>query len=407
MTVPAGTPSDRAAQPPERGATRQPAEGAATRPPAALSAAAFVSSLDRFAVSPLLVVIAADLGVTLAQTVAIASRYFLAYGLLQPLWGIVSDRYGRVRLLRGALLGAAAAAVASAFAPTLGALVAARLVTGGLFGAVVPTSLTYVGDTVAPARRQAALTDLMAAIAAGTAVATAVAGLLSHAIGWRGVFALPAAAALACWWGLRSTDEPALPAPGRLLDPVRRALTDPWALLVYALVFVEGAILLGPLTLLAPALQSRGVEAGAAGLATATYGVGVWVFARLVRRLSGHWPTWRLMAVGGAAMAVGYALVAAWVSVPTVIATAVLLGVGWAFLHSSLQTWATGVVPSARGTVVAFFAAALFVGSSLSTSTAGPFADRGQWGIVFGVASAAAVPLTIAAVGGRRRYPRT
>jgi MFS family permease len=138
VTVPAGTPSDRAAQPPERGATRQPAEGAATRPPAALSAAAFVSSLDRFAVSPLLVVIAADLGVTLAQTVAIASGYFLAYGLLQPVWGIVSDRYGRVRLLRGALLGAAAAAVASAFAPTLGALVAARLVTGGLFGASSP-----------------------------------------------------------------------------------------------------------------------------------------------------------------------------------------------------------------------------------------------------------------------------
>ena len=377
----------------------------AARPPSALSAAAFTSSLDRFAVSPVLVGIAADLGASLAATVPIASGYFLSYGLLQPVWGILSDRYGRVRLLRGALLAAALASVCSALAPSLPTLIAGRVVAGGLYGAIVPTSLTYVGDTVAPSRRQGALTDLMAAIAAGTAVATALAGALSHVIGWRGVFLLPGAAALACWWGARGLPEPPLPEAGHVLGPVRRALAAPWALLVYALAFVEGAILLGPLTLLAPALQDRGVGAAVAGLATAAYGVGVWVFARVVRGLSRTWPTWRLMLVGGSAMGVGYAVVTAYVAIPTVVVTTVLLGAGWAFLHSSLQTWATSVVPAARGTVVAFFAASLFVGSSLSTATAGPYADRGQWPVVFGVAAVVAVPLTAVAVLARRRAP--
>lgn len=253
-------------------------------------------------------------------------------------------------------------------------------------------------------RRQAALTDLMAAIAVGTAVATALAGVLSHAVGWRLVFAVPAVAALACLWGTRSTAEPQLPPPRHLLAPVRRALGAPWALLVFALAFVEGAVLLGPLTYLAPALQSRGVEASWAGLAAAAYGVGVGTFARVVRRLSATWPTWRLMAVGGCAMATGLAVVAAYRSVAGVVATALLLGAGWAFLHSSLQTWATGVVPAARGTVVALFAASLFVGSSVATAVAGPAADAGRWSVVFGVAAVVAVPLTVVAVAARRRY---
>ena len=59
-----------------------------------LQATGFVSTLDRFAMPPMLVVIAHDLGVPLADVVRAAGAYFLAYGLSQPLWGIVSDRLG-------------------------------------------------------------------------------------------------------------------------------------------------------------------------------------------------------------------------------------------------------------------------------------------------------------------------
>ena len=33
-----------------------------------------------------------------------AGAYFLAYGLMQPVWGTVSDRLGRVRTMRLTLL---------------------------------------------------------------------------------------------------------------------------------------------------------------------------------------------------------------------------------------------------------------------------------------------------------------
>ncbi|MEU8249624.1 MFS transporter [Nonomuraea sp. NPDC048916] len=374
------------------------------RPPLALSVASFVSSFDRFAVSPMLVLIALDLRVPLAAAVAAASGYFLAYGLSQPLWGVLSDRFGRVPVMRAALLGAAVAGIVSALMPALGALIAARIVAGACFGAVIPTSLTYVGDTVEPSIRQRALTDLMGATALGTAAATGLGGVLSDLVDWRLVFTVPAVLALACVIWLRWVPEPPRGPSGRLGTHVGAVLRHRWALLVFALAFGEGAVLLGVMPFLAPALQHDGVTAAVAGLATAVYGVGLWLLTRLVKRLSRSWPAPVLIAVGGTQLCAGYALVAAHVGLTTVMVAALLFGGGWSFMHSSLQTWVTSVTPQARGTSVAFFAAALFVGSAVSSWAGGPLAGNGSYPLLFGVAAAVALPLTVVAAVGRHRY---
>src|ERR687897_3894437 len=60
-----------------------------------LQLAAFFSSFDRFVVAPMLVTIAAALGASLAKTTATASLYYLLYGGMQPVWGVLSGRLGR------------------------------------------------------------------------------------------------------------------------------------------------------------------------------------------------------------------------------------------------------------------------------------------------------------------------
>ncbi len=374
------------------------------RPPRVVSAAALVSSFDRFAVSPLLVPIAASLGVGLAQALAVASSYYLAYGLSQPLWGALSDRFGRVRLMRLALLASAVAGVASAAAPGLGWLIAARVLTGAFFGAIVPTSLTYVGDTVPVSHRQSALADLMAAIAIGTATATAVAGLVVQVADWRLVFAATAVPAACCAVAMRRLPEPRREPPGGVLATLAGSLADRWVLAVITLAFVEGAVVLGVLTLLAPALQARGVGAGAAGVAITAYGVSVVVSTRVLRAVSGRLPMPLLLTIGGLAAAGGYAVLIASVGVVTVVAAAGCLGVTWAFMHSSLQTWITTVRPQARGTVVSLFAGALFAGSAAGAWLAGILAAEGRWSLLFAATTAVALVLTVAAVASRRRY---
>lgn len=375
-----------------------------TRPPLVLSAATLISNFDRFSVAPMLVLIAFGLQVPLASAVGAASGYFLAYGLMQPVWGMLSDRFGRVVVMRGTLLGAAVAGIASALAPNLIALVIARAIAGGCMGAIVPSSLTYVGDTVSPELRQGALSDLMAASALGTALATAVGGVLASFLDWRVVFAIPALCAVLCAALIGRLPEPERAQVGGVRKHLATVLTNRWALLVFGLVFVEGAVLLGILTFLPSALVHRGVDVAVAGLAAATYGIGVWVFSRVVKALGRRLAVWQLIAIGGSSMAAGYLVVTLRTDIAAVVVTALLLGGGWSFMHSSLQTWATSVVPEARGLAMALFASALFLGSAAAAAAAGPFAENGSYALLFGAAATVAVPLLITAAACHHRY---
>jgi predicted MFS family arabinose efflux permease len=87
-----------------------------------------------------------------------------------------------------------------------------------------------------------------------------------------------------------------------------------------------------------------------------------------------------------------------------VSAAAVLVGGGFAFMHSTLQTWATDVVPEARATVISLFAAALFAGSGVAAMAAAPLAEAGSYDLLFSIAAFVAVPLGLFAGLGRRRY---
>jgi predicted MFS family arabinose efflux permease len=372
-----------------------------------LQLAAFFSSFDRFAVAPMLVTIAAALGASLAETAAIASVYYLLYGAMQPVWGMLSDRLGRVRVIRLTLFGAAVAGILSAAAPNLGVLIAARALAGGLFAAVVPASLVYVGDTVGMDSRQRALADLMAASAVGTALATVAGGLAAYLDVWRLAFAAPALAGVALAVLLTRLPEPkgfAAENRERPLVQIGRVLGRPWAVVVVGIALVEGAVILGSLTYLAPALESAGFSPAVAGLAVGLYGLAVLGWTRAVKLLTNRLGASGLILIGGGMLSLGCASAAAGQSLASVSAAAVLIGGGFAFMHSTLQTWATDVVPEARATVISLFAAALFAGSGIAAMAAAPLAEAGAFGLLFALAALVAVPLGLFAGLARRRY---
>jgi predicted MFS family arabinose efflux permease len=372
-----------------------------------LQLAALTSNGDRFAIAPLLVLMGLDLGAPLSAVAAVASSYFLAYGLMQPVWGMISDRIGRVRVMRLALIGAAAAGAGSALAPNLLVLGITRTVAGACFAAVIPATLVYVGDVWPQEVRQRPLTDVLAASSVGIAGATAGAGLLADLVGWRAVPAVAAAAAAVLWLALARLPEPERPpVSGNPLRSVGRVLRHRWAVVVFVLVFVEGTVVLGVLTFLAPAVQALGSSAAIAGLAAAAFGAGALAWSRVVRPLVGRLSAAGMAAVGGGLLVAGWAVPAVAVNIPTVTVAGLLIGGSWAFLHTMLQSWATEVVPGERATAVALFAALLFLGSAAGTVLAAPLAEAGAFGTVFRVALAVSVPLALAAAVARARYGR-
>jgi predicted MFS family arabinose efflux permease len=369
-----------------------------------LQASSFTSAFDRMAIAPMLVAISGDLDVSLGQVTLVATAYYLLYGAMQPVWGLLSDRLGRVNVIRLTLAGAAVASAASALAPSLGVLVAARACAGALFAGVIPTVLVYVGDTVPMARRQVALVELMGATSAGMAVSTVLAGVAVVLADWRLVFGISAVVAALLSVGLARLPEPATERAAGALGAIGALLRRPWPRTVVVLALVEGTVVLGIITFMAPALEQAGLSAAVAGLTMGVYGAATVGWTRAVRRVAPRLAPASLIAIGAALLAFGL-LAAALDPNLAGIGTAAVLGAGgFAFMHSTLQAWATEVAADLRATAVSLFAAALFTGGAVGTAVMGPLADGGEFGAVFLIGVAVTVVLGAGAAIARSRW---
>jgi predicted MFS family arabinose efflux permease len=370
-----------------------------------LRSAAFLSSFDRFTIPPLLVPIAHEFGISLGTAAIAASAYFVAYGLSQPAWGALSDRFGRVAVIRSAVLAGGLASLVAAVAQNFLLLVAARTLSGLFFAAVVPTAITYLADTIDDDRRQHALAVMMAFATSGLATATIAGGVAAELIGWRAAFvttSVVAAGVVAMLWALPepARARPDSPLGQRLASVVR----DGWVRVVIGLGFVEGAVIFGSLTFVAASLQADGVGAALAGSAAAGFGVANALCTPFVTRSITHVSSPVLIAGGAGLAATGLFVAAAESTVITAVLATLALGAGFGFLHSTLQLWATQVHPQARAVTVALFASAIFTGGAAASAAAAPLADHGRFSLIFLLSAAGASVLAVVGATLRARF---
>lgn len=366
----------------------------------------FAMFFDRFAIAPMLLPIAHDLHAPLSAVAAAATGYFVMYGAMQVLYGLLSDRLGRVRLMRIACAGAALAGVTSAAAPDLLVLIAARAATGAMVCCLFPSSLAYIADTFPFRVRQRVVADLLAAVAVGTAVATLGAGLLAHFTSWRLGFLLPALVLLAMSCALRWLPE-SLPAPStvRPLEQLRQVAGRPWVLFLFAVALPEGAAILGFLTFLPPALEANGVSPATAGVVVASYGIAALLGTRIVKQLATRVPPHLLIAMGGTCLLLCFVSAAIRQSVPHILAASVLAGLAYAIMHSTFHTWATEVAPDSRGTATALFGTGAFLGAGLGAAALAGLAGEERYTELFWIAAGVTAPTMALGAIGRRRFP--
>jgi len=361
---------------------------------------------DRFAVAPLLIPIAASFHVSLVAVSGAASLYYLAYGLMPTLYGVLSDRLGRVRVIRAALVGTALADLLSALSPNLTALLVARFVTGGIACGVFPTTLVYLADRFPFKVRQHAIANVLVFVALGTTAGTLGAGLTANLFSWRFFFLIPGTIALAVAIGLRRAPESLLTRSSQ--NPLKQVATvvrHGWAVLVLALSVIDGAVMFGFVTYLAPALEANGQSPAIAGVVVASYGVSVLLCTRLFGYVARRTPAALILAGGAVMLTLGYLVAGSSQSVGAILTASVLAGVAYAFMHSTFQTWATDIVPEARGTATALFATAIFGGAALATAAAAGLASANRYSTLFVIAALVTLPLLIAGSLARWRYP--
>ncbi|MFP5461873.1 MAG: MFS transporter [Gammaproteobacteria bacterium] len=369
-----------------------------------LAAASFASMASMRICDPMLPALAGDFGVAAASASGVVTLYAIGYGVSQLAHGPLGDRIGKARYIAGAALAAALASLLCALAPGLAALELARLLTGAIAAAIIPLSMAWVGDTVAYGQRQASLAKFLNGTILGAILGQAMGGLLADTVGWRAAFVILAAIFAVSGWQLRAVvragDAPradgapgpdaaahaAAPAPGALAR-YGIVLRSGWARVILALVAIEGLLAFGALAFVPTSLHERtGIPVWLAGATVAAFGIGGLAYtanaARLVARLGES----GLALGGGALMASGFALLAA--APRTGVLACILLGLGYHMLHNTLQTHATQMAPTVRGTGVALFAMCLFLGQSAGVTLAAEVALGAGFVPVFAAAGA-------------------
>jgi MFS family permease len=138
---------------------------------------AFVDMVGLTMIVPLLPFYATDFGAGAATIGVLISAFSVAQLAVAPVWGRVSDRYGRRPAIIAGLLITAAAYVLFAFAGSVPALLAARLVQG-VGGGTIGVVQAYVADVSRPDQRTKSLGWLTAITSLGAVAGPAVGSLL-------------------------------------------------------------------------------------------------------------------------------------------------------------------------------------------------------------------------------------
>jgi multidrug resistance protein len=146
---------------------------------AVLIAVNFVDMIGFMIVLPLLPFYALKLQASAETIGRLIAAFSVAQLLAAPVWGRVSDRYGRRPALLIGLSASAAAYVVFGLATSVWVLLLSRLVQGA-GGGTTGVAQAYVADTVEPADRARALGWLSAATSAGVMVGPAIGSFAAH-----------------------------------------------------------------------------------------------------------------------------------------------------------------------------------------------------------------------------------
>ncbi|WP_333644176.1 MFS transporter [Parolsenella catena] len=392
-----------------------------------------VSAADNWFVSPALPAIAQTLAIAPAAATIILTAYLTPYGLLQPVCGAIGDAVGRVRLLCIIVAGLAASTVLCAAAPTLEALVVARIVTGCFAAGIISVNQSLVGGVVSEEDRQGAVGLLMGITFTGQGLSAGLGGLICDLVGWRAAFICFGVLGAAAWLGvrrLRYLDEmdgtgtvdaaDASVSAAGAIGSAEREPFRPTAFLrhaaqilfgpgraIYFVAFTTGIIFLGVYGFMGTFLAERcGLSATQAGLLMMFYGLACLAGGSISGRIGEARGQRGVIAVGETSGVIATALLAAstitgsWMPA---LPAAACLGLGYILVQPTLVSFSMDIDPSHTGLCTGLIGLGVFAGGGIGSSLGGLAIAGGGYLALWTIAG---VALVAQAIAGARFLPR-
>jgi YNFM family putative membrane transporter len=357
-----------------------------TRSIVLLAAAGFAAQAQVRVMDSLLPQVAADLRTTVGAAAMVVTAYAVTHGSIQLVIGPVGDRFGKYRTVAAACVIGAILVAVCGMVSTLPQLALARLATGAAAGWVIPISMAYVGDVTPRDRLQPILARYLSGQILGQLFGQAAGGVLGDLMGWRNVFFVLAGMFALAAAGLvfelivnpvtRKTQHGAGSPRGFIAD-YGAVLSNPFARIVIIAAFIEGALAWGSFAYIGANLHLRfGLTYTLVGITVGCFGIGGLIYAGMVKLFVRRLGQIGLAISGSLVLAAAYielAIGPVWWLAP--VATTAI-GLGFYMLHNTLQTNATQMTPEARGTAVALFSSALYIGQTAGVAVGALVIDR-------------------------------
>jgi EmrB/QacA subfamily drug resistance transporter len=154
---------------------------------AGIMLAMFLSALEQTIVAPALPAIGKSLG-GIDDLSWIVTAYLLAATVATPLFGKLSDIYGRRALLLAAIVIFVAGSVACALAPTIWVLILARALQGIGGGGLLPIAQTIIADLLSPRERPVVQGRTSIMFMSASILGPVLGGLLTDHLHWSFIF---------------------------------------------------------------------------------------------------------------------------------------------------------------------------------------------------------------------------
>lgn len=352
---------------------------------AILGLMAFLANGDNYAAAPLIINIAADLNLTVSVAAMSVTAYMLAFGVFTLLFGPLSDRFGKVKIINIAAIGTAIFSVLGAFSFNLPSLIFFRAMNGAFGAGIFPVTLALVGQSFDNQNRQKAIAKVMGLMFLGGATATIIGGALAYFGSWRLVYLAYGIAEFIIAMVMLKT----LERDQRVVEQLNifEAYKEPlsnfrFMRLVIAIFFV-GFSVFGSFTYSGKLIQTAtGYNLLVVGLILSLFGVGTVVGGRIAPALRKKLKNGFLVSAG---VIGGISLLSMTFFTNVWLLSLALFGFGVAFifLQSTLITTVQEKLPKRRGTAMSLASFNMFVGGAVGTSINAMVIETGSLATIY------------------------
>jgi DHA2 family multidrug resistance protein len=154
----------------------------------AVMSSTFMEVLDTTVVNVSLPHIAGSLSASVDEATWTLTSYLVANAIVLPLTGWLASRFGRKRLLLGAVVGFTAASFFCGLAPSLGFLIGFRIIQGACGGGLQPLSQAVLLESFPAEKRGQAMAFWALGIVVAPMLGPVLGGWLTDNYSWRWVF---------------------------------------------------------------------------------------------------------------------------------------------------------------------------------------------------------------------------